>query len=49
MAQTSPLSNLPMDDVKLPQEIEEGNVEYKLMLNPSAERLQHLITQMKWR
>ncbi len=33
----------------LPQETEEGNVEYKLKLNPSPERLQHLVTQMKWR
>ncbi|WAR18779.1 GTPB2-like protein [Mya arenaria] len=34
----------------LPPEVEEGNVEYKLKLvNPSAERLEHLVTQMKWR
>ncbi|KAJ3095492.1 GTP binding protein [Phlyctochytrium planicorne] len=34
----------------LPQEIEEGNVEYKLKLvDPPEERLEHLITQMKWR
>lgn len=38
------------NDQKLPQEVEEGNVEYKLKLvNPSAERLEHLITQCKWR
>ncbi|KAJ3207914.1 GTP binding protein [Dinochytrium kinnereticum] len=35
----------------LPQEVDdEGNVEYKLKLvNPPPERLEHLITQMKWR
>lgn len=34
----------------LPPEIEEGNIEYKLKLvNPSESRMEHLITQMKWR
>lgn len=34
----------------LPPEIEEGNIEYKLKLvNPSESRIEHLITQMKWR
>ncbi|KAI8844234.1 hypothetical protein BC829DRAFT_446006 [Chytridium lagenaria] len=34
----------------LPQEIEEGNVEYKLKLvNLPPERVEHLITQLKWR
>ncbi|KAJ3030671.1 UNVERIFIED_CONTAM: GTP binding protein [Siphonaria sp. JEL0065] len=34
----------------LPQEIEQGNVEYKLkLINPPPERLQHLVTQLKWR
>ncbi|KAJ3213996.1 GTP binding protein [Dinochytrium kinnereticum] len=34
----------------LPQEVEEGNVEYKLKLvNPPPERVEHLITQLKWR
>ncbi|KAL9954791.1 hypothetical protein ACROYT_G042368 [Oculina patagonica] len=34
----------------LPPEVEEGNVEYKLKLvNPSPSRLEHLVTQMKWR
>lgn len=34
----------------LPPEEEEGNVEYKLkLLNPSAFRIEHLVTQMKWR
>ena len=29
---------------------EEGNVEYKLkLINPTRSRLEHLITQMKWR
>lgn len=31
-------------------QVEEGNVEYKLkLLNPTSSRLEHLITQMKWR
>lgn len=35
---------------KLPPEEEEGNVEYKLKLvAPSESRLQHLVTQLKWR
>ncbi|KAJ3105526.1 GTP binding protein [Phlyctochytrium planicorne] len=34
----------------LPKEVEEGNVEYKLKLvNPPPERIEHLITQLKWR
>ncbi|XP_041351929.1 GTP-binding protein 2-like [Gigantopelta aegis] len=34
----------------LPPEEEEGNVEYKLKLvNPTNFRIEHLITQMKWR
>ncbi|KAI8069694.1 P-loop containing nucleoside triphosphate hydrolase protein [Gongronella butleri] len=35
----------------LPPEVDhEGNIEYKLKLvDPSAERMEHLITQMKWR
>ncbi|KAJ3095331.1 GTP binding protein [Physocladia obscura] len=34
----------------LPQEVEVGNVEYKLkLINPPPERLQHLVTQLKWR
>lgn len=34
----------------LPPEVEQGNVEYKLkLLNPSASRFEHLVTQMKWR
>eukprot|EP00697_Spironema_sp_BW2_P010343 gnl/Spiro4/25526_TR12726_c0_g1_i1.p1 gnl/Spiro4/25526_TR12726_c0_g1~~gnl/Spiro4/25526_TR12726_c0_g1_i1.p1 ORF type:complete len:698 (+),score=126.70 gnl/Spiro4/25526_TR12726_c0_g1_i1:88-2094(+) len=34
----------------LPREVEEGNVEYKRKLvNPTPLRLEHLITQMKWR
>ena len=29
---------------------EEGNVEYKLkLINPTEKRLEHLVTQMKWR
>ena len=31
-------------------QVETGNVEYKLKLvNPSAYRFEHLVTQMKWR
>ena len=31
-------------------QIEEGNIEYKLKLvNPTESRLEHLVTQMKWR
>lgn len=38
------------DLVFLGQEIEEGNIEYKLKLvDPTPERLEHLTTQMKWR
>ncbi|CAG5136735.1 unnamed protein product [Candidula unifasciata] len=34
----------------LPPEEEEGNIEYKLKLvNPSEFRMEHLVTQMKWR
>jgi len=36
--------------VPLPQEIEEGNIEYKLKLvDPTPERIEHLVSQMKWR
>ena len=40
------------DDIvdRLPPEPEQGNVEYKLkLINPSSERFEHLVTQMKWR
>lgn len=34
----------------LPPEPQQGNVEYKLKLvNPTNQRLEHLVTQMKWR
>lgn len=34
----------------LPPEPQYGNIEYKLKLtNPSKQRLDHLITQLKWR
>lgn len=30
--------------------MEEGNIEYKLkLMNPTASRFEHLVTQMKWR
>ncbi|KAJ3106182.1 GTP binding protein [Phlyctochytrium bullatum] len=52
-ANTSYDSSFMVENVKgnaLPQEVEEGNVEYKLKLvNPPPERVEHLITQMKWR
>ena len=35
---------------RLPPEPEQGNVEYKLkLINPSTQRFEHLVTQMKWR
>lgn len=42
----------PVDDdyTYLPPEPQMGNIEYKLKLvNPSSQRLEHLVTQMKWR
>jgi len=34
----------------LPPEPEQGNIEYKLkLINPSSQRFEHLVTQMKWR
>ncbi|CAB4059783.1 GTP-binding protein 2 [Lepeophtheirus salmonis] len=45
-----PLSLSEGDFSSLPPEPQEGNIEYKLkLLNPSSDRLKHLITQMKWR
>ncbi|XP_022258408.1 GTP-binding protein 2-like isoform X2 [Limulus polyphemus] len=45
----SPLASDPIPD-SLPPEAAEGNVEYKLkLINPSQSRLEHLVTQMKWR
>lgn len=35
---------------KLPPEPQNGNIEYKLkLIEPSKQRLEHLITQLKWR
>lgn len=34
---------------KFPPEVEEGNVEYKLKLDPSAVRFEHLLSQLRWR
>jgi GTPase len=35
---------------QLPPEPQNGNIEYKLkLINPSKQRLDHLVTQMKWR
>lgn len=36
-------------EVKLPPEIEEGPLEYKLRINAEGDRLLHLTTQLKWR
>lgn len=38
------------NEESLPPEPEHGNIEYKLKLvNPSNQRFEHLVTQMKWR
>ena len=38
------------DFCSLPPEPQQGNIEYKLKLvNPTSQRLEHLVTQMKWR
>ncbi|EUB64375.1 GTP-binding protein 2 [Echinococcus granulosus] len=40
-------NNLPLN---LPPEPEDGNIEYKLkLISPTPDRLEHLVTQMKWR
>lgn len=37
-------------EFKLPPEDDNGNIEYKSQLiDPTVSRLQHLVTQMKWR
>jgi GTPase len=37
-------------DKALPPEIEKGNIEYKLkLIDPSPNRFERLVTQMKWR
>ena len=39
-----------LNNSQLPPEPSDGNIEYKLKLvNPSKQRLDHLVTQMKWR
>ncbi|XP_043250179.1 GTP-binding protein 2 isoform X1 [Colletes gigas] len=49
----SDCENSSIDDdheERLPPEPEQGNVEYKLkLINPSSQRFEHLVTQMKWR
>lgn len=41
---------LDFDSGSLPPEPQLGNIEYKLkLINPSAQRFEHLVTQMKWR
>ena len=38
------------DFSSLPPEPQQGNIEYKLkLINPTPQRLEHLVTQMKWR
>lgn len=40
----------PLSGLDLPQEIEEGNIEYKLkIVDPTPERFAQLVSQMKWR
>jgi GTPase len=37
-------------DKALPPEVEKGNIEYKLkLIDPSPNRFERLVTQMKWR
>lgn len=39
-----------LGDSQLPPEPSDGNIEYKLkLISPSKQRLDHLVTQMKWR
>nr|CAH0112948.1 unnamed protein product [Daphnia galeata] len=45
-----PLASNSSQKKNLPPEPQSGNIEYKLKLvNPSEQRIQHLVTQMKWR
>ena len=40
----------PLQETDLPQEIEEGNIEYKLkIVDPTPERFCQLVSQLKWR
>ncbi|XP_037956926.1 GTP-binding protein 2 [Teleopsis dalmanni] len=41
---------IDFDQEQLPPEPQLGNIEYKLkLINPSKQRFEHLVTQMKWR
>lgn len=41
---------LDLEKGVLPPEPQVGNIEYKLkLINPSSQRFEHLVTQMKWR
>lgn len=41
---------IDFDQGMLPPEPQLGNIEYKLkLINPSKQRFEHLVTQMKWR
>lgn len=41
---------LDLENGVLPPEPQVGNIEYKLkLINPSSQRFEHLVTQMKWR
>lgn len=45
-----PMQSPSFDGDRLPPEPQLGNVEYKLKLvEPTAQRFEHLVTQMKWR
>lgn len=49
---TAPLSSvvIDFDQDMLPPEPQLGNIEYKLkLIDPSEQRFEHLVTQMKWR
>ncbi|KRT83365.1 hypothetical protein AMK59_4740 [Oryctes borbonicus] len=44
------IDSLEHHDYCLPPEPQAGNIEYKLkIVNPSKQRFEHLVTQMKWR
>eukprot|EP01111_Echinosteliopsis_oligospora_P012342 TRINITY_DN4203_c0_g3_i2.p1 TRINITY_DN4203_c0_g3~~TRINITY_DN4203_c0_g3_i2.p1 ORF type:complete len:217 (+),score=63.47 TRINITY_DN4203_c0_g3_i2:136-786(+) len=47
----SPRGHLPLEKAAhLSPEVEFGNIEYKWkLINPTQERLEHLVTQLKWR
>jgi GTPase len=49
-AQTNHTDMYDFEQDHLPPEPQLGNIEYKLkLINPSKQRFEHLVTQMKWR